>query len=399
MDTTQAAPPAAAAAAAAAARQASLGPRQGADETRADRRARMALGDQRTGEVRGGRTPEGYRLRMNAAHVVPASAMGFVLAGRHAPLAQFGRVRSSVWPRLRRPFQLWSSVLLLSWNWCRRAAPLIGSLALLACDNGSITLSVTDTPADEVSRVVVQFSAVEFEDSAGHWERIELRPEMQLDLLALRGGESKALIDDESIPAGTYRRIRFVIDADPNGTESYVDRTNGGRIALEPDGGEDVRPTVDFRFTLDDGDDVALTVDFDLRRGLIEPDDSSDRYRLRSALRAVDDEFSGRVSGTVSAGLVTNGCEPALYVFEGQDADVGDIGGAKAPLTSVGLLAQNGSSGLSYSIGFLEAGDYTMAFTCDAQDDDPEDDDEFSFRRERNFEIKEGAETVLDINW
>jgi hypothetical protein len=294
--------------------------------------------------------------------------------------------------------QFWRLVLLLSWSSCRRTVLLIASLALVACDNGSITLSVTDTPADEVSRVVVQFSAVEFEDSGGDWERVELRPELQVDLLALRGGDSKVLIADESIPSGSYRRIRFVIDADSNGSESYVDRTNGGRIALEPDGGEDARPTVDFRFSLDDGDDVALTVDFDLRRGLIEPDDFSDPYRLRNALRVVDDEFSGRVRGTVSAGLVSNGCEPALYVFDGEDADVGDIGGDNEPLTSVGLVAQNGSSGLSYSIGFLEAGDYTIAFTCDAEDDDPEDDDELSFRRERNFEIEEGEETILDIN-
>lgn len=273
-----------------------------------------------------------------------------------------------------------------------------GVLLLTACDEGSIRLSVTDAPADEVEAVVVQFAAVEFENSAGDWERIEIEPPLRVDLLALRGQASRTLIEAEDLPAEQYRTIRFDIEADGNGGDSYVDEADGSRVALELEGGENSKPSVSFRFNLDEGDDIALTVDFDLRKALLEPEGFGDPYLLRSELRVVEDDQVGSVSGTVASSLIGSACEPALYVFDGEDADPDDIGSANEPVTSVGLVRSNGSSGVNYNIGFLEAGRYTLALTCEAHDDRPDADDDISFDRERNFEIEEERETRLDIS-
>lgn len=283
---------------------------------------------------------------------------------------------------------------------CRHRSLLayaFGAVLCAGCDQGSITLSVTDAPADEVNSVVVRFEAVEFERSSGEWERIELDDEPQLDLLALRGGRASTLIHDENLPSGQYRAIRFAIVADGNGLDSYVDEADGRRVALELEGGADQRPGVDFRFDLDEGESVSITVDFDLRASLIEPESLSDSYVLDSSLRAVDDELVGRVVGSVAASLLSGSCSPALYVYEGEDAETGDLGSESAPLTSLGLTPALGASGVDYSIGFLEAGDYSIAFTCEADADDPLEDEAVDFRRERNFEIEEGQEARVDL--
>ena len=69
--------------------------------------------------------------------------------------------------------------------------------------------------------------------------------------------------------------------------------------------------------------------------------------------------------------LVTTGCSPGVYLFsEGDPVD--DLDGADDAIFSVALPEQGP---YDYSAGFLPPGSYTIAFTCDAADDDNATDD------------------------
>ena len=69
-----------------------------------------------------------------------------------------------------------------------------------------------------------------------------------------------------------------------------------------------------------------------------------------------------------AAGCLDNDLDTgnAVYAYSGADITADDIGSAVEPLTTA-LVSLNDESGLyEYEIGYLSAGEYTIAFTCQA---------------------------------
>jgi hypothetical protein len=123
------------------------------------------------------------------------------------------------------------------------------------------------------------------------------------------------------------------------------------------------------------GGSTSLTIDFDLRKSIVN---TGTKYFLRPALRLVDNSEIGHISGNVD---VTTLCpvsdtDYAVYVFAGNGVspdDTGSIDGTGAdtgPLTTALL-----DNSFNYGVGYLNAGDYTLALTCIAGVDNPEQDD------------------------
>ena len=50
-----------------------------------------------------------------------------------------------------------------------------------------------------------------------------------------------------------------------------------------------------------------------------------------------------------------------------------------------------------YQLDFIEPGDYTIAFTCQALDDDPETDDDIEFAESANISVAEDEESIYDF--
>lgn len=259
---------------------------------------------------------------------------------------------------------------------------MVAALAMSGCSlfdgNGQVTLAVTDAPVDGLESVVVQFNRVTFVTDDDERESFRFPQPQQVDLLDLAGGDHFALLAAEDLPEGRYRKIEFRVDANPDTTESYVVEV-GSDQQLPLDVPDEFEPqlTVSTDFTIDKDSDVAVTVDFDLRRSLFLTDDGA--YELRPKLRAVLDDEAGSVAGTVSSGLLENCAGPAVYAFSGRGVEPDDVDQAGVePINSAIVNKVDGR----YAIGFLEAGDYTLAFTCDAGSDEPDQsDDDVDFKR------------------
>ena len=80
----------------------------------------------------------------------------------------------------------------------------------------------------------------------------------------------------------------------------------------------------------------------------------------------------------------------AVYLYSGADVTPVDIDGTDPePLTTANVVPKDDQSGdFSYEVGFLLAGDYTAALTCQAALDDPEvADEELVFAQSANVVI------------
>ena len=285
-------------------------------------------------------------------------------------------------------------------------AAVVGAttLVLSACggggsggDEGLLTVSVTDAPVDGAIRVVVQFRGIEIKHEDGAPQTILFDTPMQIDLLEQQDGRAAVLIEDEPLPAGSFQWLRLIVDADPNvGGDSYIDFANGQRCELRIPSGSESGLKLNRGFTLPADGSAAVTVDFDLRRSIHAPPGqnvaqdsctSGQIFMMRPTLRLVDDAQVGAISGTVDPQIIADECAAnengAVYIFAvpaGQTAaTLDDVDGTNDPLTSA-LVRLNLNSVYSYRAAFIPAGQYTVAYTCDAATDAPEvDGDEVVF--------------------
>lgn len=275
---------------------------------------------------------------------------------------------------------------------------------------GRLKLSITDAPVDDVQEVWVKFSAVEFKPEGGAPVLNALAPGQSLNLLELQDGRTAVLVNDVILPAGRYEWIRLVVDNVPNVRDSYVMADGAECELIVPSGAESgLKMNRGFELTADGT--VALTVDFDLRKSLHAPPGQKSMmemctqgYLLRPTLRLVQDSEVGAIAGTVDPALFTNvaGCVPMVYVF----SDGPNPAGSVTPDDQDDIepnpvvMAEPDSTSGAYRATFLSQGNYTVAYTCNGDKDDPANDDsvEVIFSPDKKpAEVKPNLVTEVDF--
>ena len=118
---------------------------------------------------------------------------------------------------------------------------------------------------------------------------------------------------------------------------------------------------------------------FNLAKSVINPGgqvdpDKNPGYLLKPVLRLVQNIETGSISGTVQGNLVTEDCNGAVYAYVGGEADeviVDDIGGSgDEPLITANIDSEADLDGnFKYEFGYLSEGEYTLSFTCQANDE------------------------------
>lgn len=257
----------------------------------------------------------------------------------------------------------------------------VAGLGLAGCNlggtgTGTFSLQVTDAPVDGAEAVVVTFVGVQLQPANGDRIDITYDAAKEIDLLALQGGDTAALLNGETVSAGEYEWIRLQLDAEAGSSASYIQLSGQQHNLTIPSGSETGLKLV-RGFTVPANGSASFTIDFDLRKSVVETGGANPSYILKPALRLVDNTQVGRITGTVSDSRVSamNGdCSvgAAVYVYEGLDATVTDVGGDAEPVASALVdTTVTGVTEYGYTAAFLTEGDYTVSFTCDGDLDDP----------------------------
>lgn len=268
---------------------------------------------------------------------------------------------------------------------------LEGWLRIGTPNEGRLVLGVTDAPADQAAEVWVTFTGVAFQSDDGKWTRITLDRPQPVDLLALQG-ERELLLDRIPLEAQRYRFVQLLIDT----ATSYVVSPTGGEHPLQLQ--EDLLFGTSAGFTMPDHGALDLTLDIDLRRGL-DGAVEADRFWLRPAMRLIRTEDSGHITGSVSQVTLDSGVGCAdragysIYVFAGRNTAPREMhGDGIGPLTSSRLREDN-----TYTVAYLPAGQYTLAFTCQGARDHPLTDDRIGFSQTINATVTAGKTTAADF--
>lgn len=282
-----------------------------------------------------------------------------------------------------------------------------------ASQTGDLNLSVTDAPVDNAAIVNVQFDAITVKHKNGGTTTFDLEA-VNINLLDYTGGQSRILLQTEgneslTLPAGEYNWMRFDVSADVDGElDSFIELDNGSQYDLEVPSETGLKLNTGFTIPVDG---VAnFTVDFDLRHSIIG--DFEDKksgltfYKLKPVLRLVDNSSVGTLTGTVDGGLIVGCDSPSIYLFSSElteeqldDMDI-DVDGTTVeddiePLATAHIPTEGGGD-YNYTIGFINAGTHTVAFTCD--EDDPAVDDSLSFIQVQTADIIESETTTVNFS-
>jgi hypothetical protein len=231
---------------------------------------------------------------------------------------------------------------------------------------------------DEATSVVVQISKIDLLRSDGDDKEFTFAPPRRVDLLDFSAGLSTILLDRVRVPEGDYTGLRVTIDSDDS-TESHIDLNTGARERLVLSGATD-EFTIEEPFTIERRKELALTLEIDLRLSVLPPANVDEPYEFAPSTRLVNDADAATISGAISEDLVSSSsCLPVVYVYAGHDIDADDIGSPLTPVASAAVKLGSVSGVRNYKVAFLLAGEYSVAFTCDALQDDPRDDDDIVF--------------------
>lgn len=263
---------------------------------------------------------------------------------------------------------------------------------------GKLSLDITDAPIDDADAVVVQFTGVEIQ---GQGERIvvEFDSPKSIDLMQLTGSDSQSLLPETTLEAGIYQWIRLMVEAELNVTDSYID-IDGGRYSLYIPSGAQTGLQISSPFVVAAGGTMDFTIDFDLRKSVHEPQNGSDNYFLRPSLRMVNNLEVGHINGLVAESyLNAEGCgdSTAVYLFAGHGATPDDVDGIDPDPITTAFVEVNSDSLYEYEIGFVAAGDYTVALTCQAASDDPGIDDTITFAAQQDVTVVANETATADF--
>ncbi|WP_328188846.1 DUF4382 domain-containing protein [Marinobacter sp. OP 3.4] len=272
---------------------------------------------------------------------------------------------------------------------------------------GTASLSLTDAPVTDLSAAQLNITSVELKPANSDSVTIELDTAMDINLLDFQGGKVAELFEGEELPAGEYEWIRlhlgedpYVVEAsDPNQTPIFLFLPSGRQTGLKLQGG----------FVIPAGGTAEFTIDFDVKKSIINAGGNapsgSDKYILKPAHRLVDNSESGAIVGEVDVVNIEQqlGCDVdddyygSVYVYEGADVEPTDLNVNEegGPLVAVTVSNEDQASLYSYKAAFLPAGDYTISYTC--QPDDNEASETLEFVGTQNVTVTANTETTADV--
>jgi hypothetical protein len=264
-------------------------------------------------------------------------------------------------------------------------------------NTGYLNLSISDAPIKDATKVCIRFDGVELKHADSD-EKVTInfdQPEI-VNLLANQGANSQPIVTGAEVPAGVYEWIRLLVraerglsgganDGDPTSelcddeTEnSYLVRESGGLFNLfVPSGSErGLQLNKDIIIPVNRSGDY--TAEWDLGKSFNGPPGLLPDVMMKPVVKLVANNEVGTLVGQVADELITlETCDaefaPSVYVFDnGIGPNPLDDPIADDDAVATGLVQQqmqeDGSMPWRYSIGFLLASEYEVAYTCNGND-------------------------------
>jgi hypothetical protein len=267
---------------------------------------------------------------------------------------------------------------------------------------GRISLGISDGPVHGATKVCIKFDEIELKGE-GPSIIFPIDGSETVNLLDFQGANAFPILVNEEVPAGEYQWMRLAVDAvrggggggdtlgdGCDGAASYLVMEAGTQHNLYIPSGANSGLKFNGGFTVVANSNVNLTAEFDLTKSFTAPPGLDPDVIMRPTVRLVNNVEVGTLTGQVSDELATEVvldmatetemlCEPSVYVFDDGVTPNGIVDGEEDlddPVATAIVSSSVNAEGITewhYTIGFLLALDYEVAFTCNGTDFEPLD--------------------------
>ncbi|WP_166252699.1 DUF4382 domain-containing protein [Marinobacter salicampi] len=276
---------------------------------------------------------------------------------------------------------------------------------------GTLSLGLTDAPVTSLSQANLNITSVEVKPSEGESVTIELAQPLDINLLDFQGGKVAQLFEGQEFPAGQYQWIRLHLGEDPyvveasdvNETPVFLFLPSGRQTGLKLNGG----------FVIPAGGSADFTIDFDVKKSIFNAGANApagqDKYMLKPSHRLINNVEAGSIVGDVDVIGITDPKSPyncnydgSVYVYEGSDVTPTDLDltntEVEGPVVAVPVTNEEQASLFSFKAAFLPAGEYTIAYSCQTDDNETSEPLEFIGTQNVSLAITEDdAEATAEI--
>jgi Domain of unknown function (DUF4382) len=291
-----------------------------------------------------------------------------------------------------------------------------------------LSLGFSDESLEQLKQVVIEVDRITFRRSGADDVVIDnftiedlglvAADSFQLDLLQYQGLRQLLVIESLELDAQSYTEVVIsVLGDDIN--RSFVQESDDSLRPITVAAGGLVIPGP----TLSSGEQL-YTLAFGLARAL-QFQASRDDYSLTTeGVRLLDNAVAASIAGRIDSGLFDSEtpCDAKtdpqsgnrVYLYRGKNLPADQLAdvftknssneipdNALAPYAVAALARDSLTGGWQYALGFLGAGDYTLAFACDTAGDDPVDFNGFIIPLPKaqiyDIELSAGEQSICDL--
>ncbi|PXX88992.1 hypothetical protein DIT71_16805 [Marinobacter vulgaris] len=276
---------------------------------------------------------------------------------------------------------------------------------------GTMSLGLTDAPVTDLTEVNLNITSVEVKPAEGKSVTVQVETEdgetsLDINLLDFQGGKVVQLFERQEFPAGEYEWIRLHLGDNPYVKEDNA--TPDTEVDLFVPSGFQTGLKLQGGFIIPSGGSADFTIDFDVRKSIVnagERGTGDSKYILKPAHRLIDNTEAGSIIGDVdyvsinqNDALVACYYEGSVYVYSGDipaeeltDLNSDNLDSEEGPLLSVPVEDEDLDGIHSFKAAFLPTGEYTIAYSC--QNDDNESKETLEFHGRQTVTVVADVET------
>ncbi|MEQ6118908.1 DUF4382 domain-containing protein [Reichenbachiella sp. MALMAid0571] len=248
---------------------------------------------------------------------------------------------------------------------------------LFACNDGDdpsfkgrANVKATDAAVDAENVSAVYLSVSEIQATANGQTKtvVSFNTPKKFNIMAYQNGATY-LVGDGELDAGSYSDLRFITSG---GSDSYIEFDDGSTENLVIENGTTTGYRIQGAFEIATNTTTDLVADIDLRKALVATSDGS--FKLRSTARVVAEDNTGKIEGTVSQSaeaserMVVYAYESGTFSASEENAPADGNTRYEGSINSA-IVSENGS----YTLAFMEEGDYEIIVAKYTNQDDDED--------------------------
>lgn len=232
-------------------------------------------------------------------------------------------------------------------------------------------------------------------------DEVILEEPIDLNLMELTRGDSQLLFSAEEVNPGEYDAIELIIS--DGACDNTLMDAQGQEHCITPLDGEDGKLLSNDIF-LGQGTISRWTMDIDLRKILYKPEEEEEDYRIGGPVRVVQSSLTGGLEGALDVTELESGeCEyPAVYLYrddatEEDDFFKGSEGSEFPPFASGMIARQEEPNPDEYDIHGLPSRSFLAALTCEADKDQPGEENELEFINSTLVRISANDTVIQDF--